>query len=377
MIKCENLYKIFKESGFEYFTGVPDSVFGEWMAFLNDMSGKGLINRIAVIERDAIGWAGGYFAATGKIGVVYMQNSRLGNAVNPLTSLADKEVYGIPILLMVGWRGEPGVKDEPQHVKMGKITLPLLDVLGVKYDFLPTDVKKAEKVISRAKKQMFLTSRPYALVVRKGIFEKYAKKTEEKADYEMTREEAIEIVIGGAPENSAIIATTGKASRELFEIRKAKKQGHEKDFLMVGSMGLASSFGAEIALQKTNKKIFVLDGDGALLMSAGALSTIGYYQPKNFVHIVFDNESHDSTGGQPTTSVSSDLVKMALANGYKAAKKIQSKKELKAAVKEFKKIKGPEMIIVKIRKGSRNDLGRPTISPRENLKNFMAFLKEK
>jgi phosphonopyruvate decarboxylase len=142
-------------------------------------------------------------------------------------------------------------------------------------------------------------------------------------------------------------------------------------------MGLASSFGAEIALQKPNKKIFVFDGDGALLMSAGALSTIGYYQPKNFVHIVFDNESYDSTGGQPTTSVSSDLVKMALANGYKAAKKIQSKKELEAAVKEFKKIKGPEMIIVKIRKGSRNDLGRPTISPQENLKNFMAFLKEK
>ena len=377
MIKCEDLYKIFKKNGFEYFTGVPDSVFGDWMAFLSDVDGKGLTNRIAAIERDAVGWASGYFAATGKIGVVYAQNSGLGNIVNPLTSLADKEVYGIPILLMVGWRGESGVKDEPQHIKMGKITLPLLDILGVKYDFLPKDIEKAEKIINRIKKQIELTGRPHALIVRKGIFEKYTGKRKDTADYELTREEAIKIIVEALSSGAAVIATTGKSSRELFEYRETKKQGHKNDFLMVGSMGLASSFGAEIALQKPNKKIFVFDGDGALLMSAGALSTIGYYQPKNFVHIVFDNESHDSTGGQPTTSVSSDLVKMALANGYKAAKKIQSKKELKAAVKEFKKIKGPEMIIVKIRKGSRNDLGRPTISPRENLKNFMAFLKEK
>jgi phosphonopyruvate decarboxylase len=377
MIKCEDLYKIFKKNGFEYFTGVPDSVFGDWMAFLSDVDGKGLTNRIAAIERDAVGWASGYFAATGKIGVVYAQNSGLGNIVNPLTSLADKEVYGIPILLMVGWRGEPGVKDEPQHIKMGKITLPLLDILGVKYDFLPKDIEKAEKIINRIKKQIELTGRPHALIVRKGIFEKYTGKRKDTVDYELTREEAIKIIVEALSSGAAVIATTGKSSRELFEYRETKKQGHKNDFLMVGSMGLASSFGAEIALQKPNKKIFVFDGDGALLMSAGALSTIGYYQPKNFVHIVFDNESYDSTGGQPTTSVSSDLVKMALANGYKAAKKIQSKKELEAAVKEFKKIKGPEMIIVKIRKGSRNDLGRPTISPQENLKNFMAFLKEK
>jgi phosphonopyruvate decarboxylase len=252
-----------------------------------------------------------------------------------------------------------------------------LDILGVKYDFLPKDIEKAEKIINRIKKQIELTGRPHALIVRKGIFEKYTGKRKDTADYELTREEAIKIIVEALSSGAAVIATTGKSSRELFEYRETKKQGHKNDFLMVGSMGLASSFGAEIALQKPKKKVFILDGDGALLMSAGALSTIGYYQPKNFVHIVFDNESHDSTGGQPTTSVSSDLVKMALANGYKAAKKIQSKKELKAAVKEFKKIKGPEMIIVKIRKGSRNDLGRPTISPRENLKNFMAFLKEK
>lgn len=376
MIRCEDLYQIMKRSDLTWFSGVPDSTFKEWMSFLNDRHGQGLTNRIAAIERDAIGWAAGYHVSTGKIGVVYMQNAGLGNVINPITSLADSEVYNIPMLLMIGWRGEPDKHDEPQHIKMGKITLPLLDVLGVKHSILPDNIEEAEKVIVEAKEYLEASKGIYALVVKKGTFEDYQGK-EEKQAYEMPREEAIKTIVDMMAGQEIIVSTTGKTSRELFEYREEKKAGHQNDFLMVGSMGLAASFGAETALQRPERKVFIFDGDGAMIMAAGVLSTIGYYAPRNLYHIVLDNESHDSTGGQPTTSQSVDFEKLALANGYQGAKAVKTREELKKALGEMKEKEGPQMLVVKVKKGARKDLGRPTTTPAEDKKAFMNPLLKK
>lgn len=375
-MRCEALWSILKKRGFTFFTGVPDSTFKDWMKFLDDLDGKELTNRIAAIERDAIGWAAGYYVATGKIGTVYMQNSGLGNTVNPITSLADPSVYNVPILLMVGWRGEPGKKDEPQHTKMGKITIPLLKVLGIKYSILPSDANDAERVIADAKEHIEKTKEVYAIIIKKGTLEEYEKKKKIEQNYEMKREDAIKSIIDTMGGDEIIISTTGKTSRELFEYREEKKFGHQNDFLMVGSMGLAASFGAEIALQKPNKKVFIFDGDGALIMSAGVLSTIGYYAPKNLYHVVFDNESHESTGGQPTTSPTVDFAQLALANSYKGAKTVETKKELINTIRGIMKKEGPQMLIIKIRQGSRKDLGRPTTTPLKDKENFMKFLSK-
>ncbi len=281
MIKCEQMWELFRKYDFNYFTGVPDSTFKEWMAFLDDNDGKGLCNRVAAIERDAIGWAAGYHAATGRVGVVYMQNSGLGNTINPLTSLADSKVYNIPILLMIGWRGEPGKHDEPQHAKMGEVTLPLLDVLGIKHQILPAESSAAENALIEAKSYFEQTNGIYAFIVQNNTFEEYTKNKKNGHDYEMDRETAIKLLADSIGNHAIIVSTTGKASRELFEHRESTKSGHQNDFLMVGSMGLASVFGAEIALQKPMKNVYIFDGDGAALMSASALSTIGHHAPKN------------------------------------------------------------------------------------------------
>lgn len=373
-MKCEELWQIFKKNDFTFFSGVPDSTFKHWMKFLDDEHGDGLINRIAAIERDAVGWAAGYHAATGKVGVVYMQNSGLGNTVNPITSLVDPDVYNIPILLLVGWRGEPGVKDEPQHVKMGKVTLPLLETLGIKYKLLPSDVSEAGEAVSEAKEYISRTGGVFALVIKKGTIDEYEKRNVPEENLEMKREDAIKIISDVLDSEDVVVSTTGKTSRELFEYREEKSFGHQNDFLMVGSMGLASSFAAEIALQKVGKNVFIFDGDGAAIMNMGSLSTIGCYSPKNLHHIVFDNSSYESTGGQPTTSTCIALDKIALANGYKGARIVSTSEELLKVVGELKELEGPQMLIVKVKKGSRKDLGRPTTTPIENKEAFMGFL---
>ena len=374
MINCETLWEIFKRQGITYFTGVPDSTFKEWMSFLEEKHGIEITNRIVAIERDAVGWAAGYHAATGEIGVVYMQNSGLGNVVNPITSLTDPEVYNIPLLLMIGWRGELGEKDEPQHKKMGRITEPLLDVLEIKYSILPDTAEEAEKLIKESAEYIRKTGRPYALIIRSGTLEEYKSHAKESCNYEMTREEAIKIIIDEMNESDVVVSTTGKTSRELFELREKEKSGHDRDFLMVGSMGLASSFGAEIALQKPEKRVFIFDGDGAAIMSEGVFSTIGFYSPENFYHVIFDNGSYDSTGGQPTTSSIVDFEKVALANGYKTASTVKTEQELRTYVRKTETEKGPWLIVVKVKKGARKDLGRPTSSPVENKQKFMKFL---
>jgi len=391
MIDCEDFFQLLQRSGISYFTGVPDSTFGEWIAFLTAEHGRRLTHRIAAIERDAIAWAAGYGAATGCLPMVYMQNSGLGNAVNPLTSLAAKEVYGIPMLLLVGWRGEPGVHDEPQHAVMGKITLALLDVLGIPHRILSPDIREATLGIQEAL-QAARESHSFALVVRPGTFAPLRRAAVGSdptvglaaaapaaggcfAEVRILRETAIRILADSIGERSIIISTTGKTSRELYAHRLEKREDHTRDFLMVGSMGCAAAFAAEIALQKPSVDVYVFDGDGALLMSAGSLSAVGYYAPANFYHIVFDNQSYESTGGQPSTSVCVDFVRLALSFGYKGARLLAQSDDLGAEARRMRAEGGPQMLVVPVGGGSRREIGRPTSSPAENQRAFTGRLR--
>ena len=370
-MECEDLSKIFKKNGLTFFSGVPDSTFKGWMTFLDEKNE--FTNVIAANECEATAICTGYHLATEKIGVAYMQNSGLGKCVNPLTSLCDKEVYSIPLILMVGWRGEPGKKDEPQHKKMGRITLPLLECLEIPYKIITNEINEAEKsiyeMINIAKEKNI----PVAIIIKEGIIEDCPSKKEKKNNFEMSREDAIKTIADNLDYSDAIVSTTGKTSRELFEYRVAKNHV-PNDFYTVGSMGCASSIANAIALQKSNKKIFVFDGDGAALMQLGAMATIGHYKPKNLYHIIFDNNSHDSTGGQPTISDTVDFEKIALAVGYSFARSIKTKKELVAFMKNIKQKTGPALLVIKVNPGARKDLGRPTKTPIENKNSFMEKL---
>ena len=374
MIICKELFNIFNEQGLTFFSGVPDSTFKDWTTFLLDE--EKLTNIIAVNECEAMAICTGYHIATGKIGTAYMQNSGLGKTVNPLTSLTDPEVYSIPVLLMIGWRGEPGKKDEPQHKKMGKLTLPLLDTLGIPYTVLSEDPGEIKKEIKNAKEYMTENNAPFAIIVKKELLEHYEGKKKNIQEYEMKREDAICTIIDLLEGDEVIISTTGKTSRELFEYREKEGKGHETDFYTVGSMGCSSSIALGIALQKKDKKIFIFDGDGAGLMQMGTFATIGHYKPENLIHILFDNESHESTGGQPTVSKGVNFEQIAGASGYADTKTVTTKEELAHILKSIKDKKGPLFIRIKIKKGSRKDLGRPTTTPIENKDALMNFLNK-
>jgi len=379
MISPKELFKIFNSNNLTFFTGVPDSTFKGWMSFLEKEHGKKLTQIIAANECEAISVASGYHLSTGKIGVVYMQNSGLGKTVNPLTSICDPDVYSIPLILMVGWRGEPGKKDEPQHKKMGKIMIPLLETLKIPYRQIPSDINEGKKVIREIKNISMKSKKPVALIVKKGIItteDCNEHSDNEKNKLEMKREDAIKAIIDKLKGNEIIVSTTGKTSRELYEYRIERKE-KPRDFYTVGGMGCAAAISLGIALHKPKKKIFVFDGDGSIIMQMGSLATIGHYKPENLNHIVFDNCAHDSTGGQTTVSKTVDFKKIAVACGYKNVKTVEKKKDLTKAIKNIFSIKGPNMIIVNVKKGSRENLGRPTTTPKENKDSFMQYIKER
>ena len=373
MINCNDLANVFKKNDLTFFTGIPDSTFKDWIGFLSDEND--LTNIVACNECEAVAISAGYHLATGKIGVVYMQNAGLGKTVNPITSLTSKEIYAIPILLMIGWRGQPGEKDEPQHKMMGRITLQLLNILEIPYRILSYNIEEAEKIIMEMKKITQEEKSPVAIIIKENTFERYISKNISEEKYEMNREDAIKTIIDNIDSRNIIISTTGKTSRELFEQRIIRGE-ISRDFLTVGSMGCSASIAAEIALQKPRKKIYCFDGDGAVLMQMGALSTIGTYKPKNFTHVIFDNESYDSTGGQPTNSPNVNFEQVARACGYNQVKTVETKEDLINSVKKMKSLMGPNMVIVKVKKGARKNLGRPTSTPIENKESFVRFLNE-
>jgi phosphonopyruvate decarboxylase len=273
---------------------------------------------------------------------------------------------------MIGWRGEPGKKDAPQHNNMGKILLSLLKLLEIPYEIIPKNNEKTLTIVKKAKDYMKKNNRPFALIVKKGIFEKrYSEKNHSKR---MSREEALEIVMKYLDDRDIIVSTTGKLSRELFEYRLKNKDSFDKDFYNIGAMGCAQSIALGIALQKKEKNIFVFDGDGAVLMQMGSIATIGHYSPRNFYHIIFDNNAHDSTGGQPTCSDTVDFSKIAESCNYKYIKTVINKIDLDKVIKNMKNNKGPALLVIKIKKGSRVDLKRPNKLPIEYKKYFMRQL---
>ncbi len=371
MILCKKFYDKLIENKLDFFTGVPDSLLKDFCAYVTDNTSE-KNNIIAANEGNAIALAAGHYLATGKFGLVYMQNSGLGNTVNPLTSLADKEVYSIPMLLVVGWRGEPGKKDEPQHVKMGKVTLDVLDALKIPYKLLDDNY---EEILTEAIEYMEANKAPYAIVVKKGTFEEYKLQNKKQTNYEFNREDAIKTIVPLLNEDDIVVSTTGKTSRELFEFREELKQGHEKDFLTVGSMGHSSSIALGVALEKQDRTVYCFDGDGALIMHMGALSIISSLKPKNFKHIIFNNFAHDSVGGQPTAAFDIDIVQVAKANGYVGAFSAETKDQIIEYVKKMKEMDGPVLLEIKVNKGARKDLGRPTTTPIENKEDFMKFIQ--
>jgi len=374
MVDCKNFSKICKKHDFTFFTGVPDSTYKPWMSFLNKKN-TGLTNITAVNECEATAICTGYHLSTGRIGVLYMQNDGFGKTVNPLTSLCNPEVYSIPMLLMIGWRGEPGKKDAPQHEMMGRILTDLLKTLEIPYEILSSDIQKIDSVLKKAKKYMNENSKPFAIIVKKGTFKEL---NSEKQSFKklMSREDAIKTIMKCLNGDEIIVSTTGKTSRELFEYRTEKKEGFELDFYNIGAMGCAQSIALGIALQKKDRSVFVFDGDGSVLMQMGSLATIGHYSPKNFYHIIFDNQAHDSTGGQPNSSESVNFEKVATACNYRFGKTVKNKDELEKIMQKIKNKKGPGIIIINVEKGSRKNLRRPTMTPVEHKKYFMKYLED-
>lgn len=374
MINPRELFEALRENGVSFYCGVPDSLLKEWCAYL---AAAGSNHVIAANEGNAVALAAGHYLASGAPACVYLQNSGLGNAVNPLVSLADSCVYKIPMLLLVGWRGESGAHDEPQHMRQGEITPGLLDLLGISHERLPKTEAEARICIVRACAEMKSREAPYALLVSKDTFHEFdGGEKEEKPDYPMTREEALRMIVAEAGSGDAIVTTTGKVSRELFEYREERGEGHARDFLTVGSMGHASSIAFGIALVKPERRVWCVDGDGALIMHMGALAVIGKAAPANFIHIVMNNGAHESVGGQPTAGFAADICAVARACGYGKVVRADTKGGLADALASFREAPGPAFVEVRIMQGSRGNLGRPTRTPLENKKDFMEFLAQ-
>jgi len=372
MIQPKAFIERLQQGGIDFFAGVPDSLLKNLCAYITDNVAREK-NIIAANEGNAVGLAAGYHLATGKVGCVYMQNSGEGNIVNPLLSLVDEDVCRIPMLLIIGWRGEPGVHDEPQHVKQGKVTLSLLEAMHVPYAVLD---EHWEQQVQQAVETIHKTNGVYTLIIRKGTFDEYVLQNQTVSSLPLTREEAIKLVVDKLQEDDIVVSTTGMISRELFEYREAKQQGHGADFLTVGSMGHASQIALGIALQKPERRVFVFDGDGALLMHMGGMAIIGDYCPNNLVHIVFNNGAHDSVGGQPTVGQKIDVVSIAKAVGYTDVTSVDNKEALFDALKQLgeSRMKGVSLININVRKGNRKDLGRPTTTPVQNKEAFMKNL---
>ena len=375
MVRPEFFVNILKEQGIDFYAGVPDSLLKNICAYITDHL-PAEQNIIAANEGGAMGIAVGYHLATGKVPVVYMQNSGEGNIINPFASLTDKDVYNIPVLLVIGWRGRPGVHDEPQHVKQGKVTIGLLNTMGINYAILPKDEEGAAKQIKIAVDVMKATNECYALVIEKDTFDTYKLQSVEVNELAMSREETIQKVASNIEDNACIVSTTGMISRELFEARTAWSQGHERDFLTVGAMGHASQIALGIALQKPERRVYCFDGDGASIMHMGNMAITASMKCKNYVHIVFNNGAHDSVGGQPTVGLKIDFCAIAQAVGYKAAYSVETMEALEAKLAEFKNAEGPVFLQICVKKGNRKDLGRPTTTPIQNKETFMEFLNK-
>lgn len=376
MISPAAFFELLKEQQIEFFAGVPDSLLKDFCAYLTSHT-DARQHVIAANEGGAVALAAGWHLATGTVPLVYLQNSGLGNMVNPLTSLTDPEVYSIPMLLMIGWRGEPGVPDEPQHRKQGRITPQTLEALEIPYRILPHGIEEARQVVDEACAITRAKQMPFALLVRKGTFESYRlPASAEVAGITLSREEAVQRVLDALPANAAIVSTTGMISREVFEYREKTEAGHERDFLTVGSMGHASQIALGIALAKPEVPVYCLDGDGAVLMHMGALAISGTSGLKNYKHVILNNGAHDSVGGQPTVAFKVGITDLARTCGYHWVKHLDSTRSIEQQLEEFQQAAGPALLEIRVKRGARADLGRPHVAPVANKELFMKHLRQ-
>lgn len=371
-MKVEKLVEVI---GSDFYTGVPDSQLKALCDFLIDTYGIDPKHHIiAANEGNCTALAAGYHLATGKVPVVYMQNSGEGNIINPVASLLNSKVYAIPVIFIIGWRGEPGIHDEPQHIYQGEVTIKLLDDMGISHFIIGSDTTDAEieNVMQRFREKLN-EGLDVAFVIRKGALTD-APKVEYKNDNYMMREDIIRHIVKTSGEDP-IISTTGKASRELFETRVANGQSHKYDFLTVGSMGHSSSIALGVAINKPERKIWCVDGDGSILMHMGSMAVLGVHKPKNMVHVVINNGAHETVGGMPTVAEDINLVMIAKACGYPNAVCVDNFSDLDKELNAAKNRNELSLIEVKSSIGARENLGRPTTTALENKQNFMDYLK--
>jgi phosphonopyruvate decarboxylase len=368
MIDSKSFFEAMTERGIGFYAGVPDSLLANFCAYVDDHGGAEK-HLITANEGNAVALAMGYYMATGKVAAVYMQNSGLGNAINPLTSLVDPDVYSIPMLLIVGWRGEPGVKDEPQHVKQGRITLEQLDVLEVPHWVIDANTD-FNKTLDLAFAEIAKRNGPVAIVVRKNTFADYQSQKKSKEASTLSREAALEQLLSLCDDNDLIVSTTGKTSREVFELREKAGQS-QRDFLSVGGMGHTSSLALGIAIGRPEKRVVCFDGDGSLLMHMGAMAVTADFKPARFIHVLLNNMSHESVGGQATSAGMIDFELLAKAVGYSACVVASDIQSLQSAWHQLAKATGPVLLEIKIRNGSRDDLGRPKTTVEQNKHAFM------
>lgn len=371
-MKVQKLVEII---GSDFYTGVPDSQLKALCNYLMDIYGIDPHHHIiAANEGNCTSLAAGYHLATGKIPVVYMQNSGEGNIINPVASLINDKVYAIPVIFIVGWRGEPGIHDEPQHIYQGEVTVKLLEDMGIATFIIGKETTDDEVVTAMNEFQKILKDgKDVAFVIRKDALTD-APKVEYGNGNKMVREEIIHHITKASGEDP-IVSTTGKASRELFETRVANGQSHKYDFLTVGSMGHSSSIALGVAINKPNTRIWCVDGDGAVLMHMGSMAVIGANKPKNLVHVVINNGAHETVGGMPTVAGSIDLVGVAKACGYPYAVCTDNFEDLDKELEAAKRRNELSFIEVKCSIGAREDLGRPTTTALENKQRFMEYLR--
>lgn len=359
MINPKYFYKCLINNNFDFFTGVPDSILKEFSLCVNNLSPHEK-NITEANEGNAVALACGYNIASKKYGVVYMQNSGIGNAINPILSLADKKVYEIPMLLIIGYRGEPNIKDEPQHITQGELTLPLLDTIGIKYFIL--DDNYEEQIIC-SYNYIKKYNRTVAIIVRKNTFSKY--EIEEKNNMNvLTREKALETIISEINSDEYIVSTTGKTSREIFEIREKNNMQHTNDFLTVGSMGHTSSLALGISLN-TDKNIYCIDGDGSFIMHMGGLAVAIQNAKSNFKYILINNGCHESVGKQPTIAYDINIPEILNGFGFNKVLTVDNIDSLKKAIREQKE-NNKIAVVINTNNLSRKDLGRPNTIPKEN-----------
>jgi phosphonopyruvate decarboxylase len=368
MISPADFLEQLKHRGIGLFTGVPDSLLKNFCALVDDQGGD-VGHIIAANEGNAIAIAAGYHLGSGKLAAVYMQNSGLGNTINPLTSITDPEVYRIPLLMIIGWRGEPGIKDEPQHVKQGRITPGQLELLEIPHWILEAD-SDPKSVLDEAFATLQSSNSPVALLVRADTFSNYKSQRKTPQLSALKREDALRQVLSLASPDDVVLSTTGKTSREVFELRVERDEA-QRDFLTVGGMGHTASIALGVALGNPARRVLCLDGDGSLLMHMGALAIIGDLKPTNFVHVLLNNGAHESVGGQPTVAGGLDFSAIASAVGYSAYFKASTLEELTAVWPAINGQVGPLLLEIRICAGSRDNLGRPTSTPDENKRAFM------